>query len=279
MTNPHINTLRDELLGTMRDLRNRANPMEPDRARAIAQVAGVLVDSARVEVDYLKATGQDVSNFIDGLKAPDAVAAIANTPTGTVDRSASGRALLVGTKTQTRRVVKTEPVLGGEAFFAPRGRKSHAPTFLLPDAADLAVKHCPYGQPGDRLWVREAFEDCESALHSCVIYRADGGAPGTKWTPSIHMPRWASRITLEVTGVRVERLQDISEADAIREGIELRGFGGFAWYTGRDAAKSFTTNPVTSYSSLWESINGLGSWDANPWVWVVEFKRVEGGAQ
>ncbi len=91
MTNPHINTLRDELLGTLRDLRNRANPMEPDRARAIAQVAGVLVDSARVEVDYLKATGQDVSNFIDGLKAPDAVAAIANTPTGTVDRSASGR--------------------------------------------------------------------------------------------------------------------------------------------------------------------------------------------
>ena len=91
MTNPHINTMRDELLGTLRDLGNRANPMEPDRARAIAQVAGVLVDSARVEVDYLKATGQDVSNFIDGMKAPDAPPAISQTPTGTLHRLSDGR--------------------------------------------------------------------------------------------------------------------------------------------------------------------------------------------
>ncbi len=73
MSNPHINTLRNELLATLADLRNRDNPMEPDRARAIAQVATVLVDSAKVEVDYLKATGQDVSNFIDGMKAPEHV--------------------------------------------------------------------------------------------------------------------------------------------------------------------------------------------------------------
>ena len=104
------------------------------------------------------------------------------------------RAILAGTKTQTRRVVKLKP--------------DYMETFLrLPNK----VACCPYGQPGGRLWVRETFEDCESALHSCVLYRADGGTPGTKWTPSIHMPRWASRITLEITGVRVERLQDISE--------------------------------------------------------------------
>lgn len=78
--NPHINTLRAQLLATLADLRNRENPMEPDRARAIAQVACVLVDSAKVEVDYIKATGQDTSNFIDGLKAPEAVAAIEGGP-------------------------------------------------------------------------------------------------------------------------------------------------------------------------------------------------------
>lgn len=80
MSNPHINTLRTELLATLADLRNRSNPMEPDRARAIAQVASVLVDSAKVEVDYIKATGQDNSNFIDGLKAPATVAALDGGP-------------------------------------------------------------------------------------------------------------------------------------------------------------------------------------------------------
>ena len=91
MSNPHISELRTELLATLRDLRNRTNPMEPDRARAGAQVAGVLVDSARVEVEYIKVTGQDTSNFIDGLKAPAAVAAITNAPGGgMVDRSHAG---------------------------------------------------------------------------------------------------------------------------------------------------------------------------------------------
>ena len=86
----HINTLRADLLATLADLRNRSNPMEPDRARAIAQVASVLVDSARVEADYIKVTGQDVSNFIDGLKAPDVVAAISLAPGGIVDRTTHG---------------------------------------------------------------------------------------------------------------------------------------------------------------------------------------------
>lgn len=91
MSHPHISELRTHLLATLADLRDRKNPMEPDRARAIAQVSGVLVDSARVEVEYIKATGQDVSNFIDGMQAPAIVAAIANTTTGTVDRSEPGR--------------------------------------------------------------------------------------------------------------------------------------------------------------------------------------------
>ena len=91
MSNPHINELRTELLATLRDLRNRHAPMEPDRARAVAQVAAVLVDSARVEVEYIKVTGQDTSNFIDCLKAPAAVAAITNAPGGgMVDRSHAG---------------------------------------------------------------------------------------------------------------------------------------------------------------------------------------------
>lgn len=91
MSNPHINELRTELLATLRDLRNRHAPMEPDRARAVAQVAAVLVDSARVEVEYIKVTGQDNSNFIDCLKAPEAVAAITNAPNGSnIDRSQAG---------------------------------------------------------------------------------------------------------------------------------------------------------------------------------------------
>lgn len=90
MNTPHISELRTELMATLRDLRNPDKPMEPDRARAVAQVASVMVDSARVEVEYLKATKQDCSSFIDGLKAPPAVKAITNAPTGTIDRSQPG---------------------------------------------------------------------------------------------------------------------------------------------------------------------------------------------
>ena len=159
------------------------------------------------------------------------------------------RAILAGTKTQTRRVVKLKP--------------DYMETFLrLPNK----VACCPYGQPGGRLWVRETFEDCESALHSCVLYRADGGTPGTKWTPSIHMPRWASRITLEITGMRVERLQDISEADAMAEGVHYSLLEKIQAGQDRWARHA--------YKKLWESIHGPGSWDLNPWVWVVEFKGV-----
>jgi hypothetical protein len=197
------------------------------------------------------------------------------------------RAILAGTKTQTRRVVKPrkDPDFGCHM----------APCEIAGD--EHKARLCPYGQPGDRLWVRESFihepaDYCWEASVSIpsrpasTVYRADADDPnGGRWSPSIHMPRWASRITLEVTGVRVERLQDISEVDAIAEGIE-RGAGFPGWYRGplagdsaslQQAGRDFkipTAFPHLAYRALWESINGPGSWDANPWVWVVEFRRV-----
>ncbi|WP_341929711.1 hypothetical protein [Methyloversatilis discipulorum] len=204
------------------------------------------------------------------------------------------RAILAGTKTQTRRVVKPQP-LGDKprsAWFEP-GVMGWAPP-EIPSQAWHRVR-CPYGQPGDRLWVREAFSGphCMDATDECVAvqpskwgegsriwYWADGNPTHGDWTrprPSIHMPRWASRILLEVTAVRVERLQDISEADAMAEGAECL-FSPTCSAADRellDIPLMEDASPFRNgYALLWESINGAGSWKANPWVWVVEFKRV-----
>lgn len=180
------------------------------------------------------------------------------------------RALLAGTKTQTRRVVKGKALewLDSSGF---------TPAFTAHPGNGLS----PYGQPGDRLWVRETFrrftDDGE------VLYKADPEGFNlmnelkrdnhfeARWRPSIFMPRRLTRIILEITGVRVERLQEISEADALAEGIVLTG-GGFGL---PDGSHFHGTDPRVSYWSLWESINGAGSVEANPWVWVVEFSRVE----
>ena len=164
------------------------------------------------------------------------------------------RALLAGTKTQTRRIVKARDL---EWVDVHQGLRE-------PDNAE----RCPYGQPGDRLWVRETFghfERNENFAPGCeVFYRADGESLALEpWRPSIHMPRWASRITLEVTGVRVERLQGISEADAIAEGVR----NSLHLPGGRFARENF--------EHLWWTVNGDGSWESNPWVWVVEFKAIE----
>jgi hypothetical protein len=194
------------------------------------------------------------------------------------------RAILAGTKTQTRRVMPHQPqeILPG---YAPKvywpARDRHM-THGDPDGAaylqferpgDYDGAHvmrggfgfrCRYGQPGDRLWVREAWRPVHGGYpDQGARYRADFDRDQTVWRPSIHMPRWASRTTLEVTGVRVERLQDISEADAVAEGAAWAACG--APQEGSHKA---------GFAQLWESINGPGSWDANPWVWVVEFKRV-----
>lgn len=183
------------------------------------------------------------------------------------------RALLDGSKTQTRRVVKRQPPADVASI-----RVSHYhPTVIdrrgdeqpgaeifgaYSDDGEWGSKF-PYGEPGDRLWVRETFRDyTEHELG--LAYRADWPDENIKrqWIPSIHMPRWASRISLEVTAVRVERLQDISRGDAMDEGCPFPNMA-----TGDD--------PRTWFSDLWSQINGAASWDANPWVWVVEFKRIE----
>ncbi len=175
------------------------------------------------------------------------------------------RAILDGRKTQTRRIVKPQPIDG-----------------YAPDSSWIR----PFAK-GQRLWVREnwAWYPLDHDP-SCVIYRADyapdAPAPAEfgKWLPSIHMPRWASRITLEVTDVRAEKLQEISEQDALSEGIESAGgfFGCQCW---RDYMEpnpelsSFPDDPVGSFASLWESIHGPESWNRNPWVWAIEFRRVQ----
>ena len=136
---------------------------------------------------------------------------------------------------------------------------------------------CPYGVVRDQLWVRETFNyyscDChEPCSHSGWVYRADEKHYNDdKWKPSLFMPRAASRITLEITDIRVERLNEISEADAIAEGVEKWPDGNFKAY-GKHAGKY--ERAVDSYASLWESINGDGSWSKNPYCWVVEFKMI-----
>jgi len=212
------------------------------------------------------------------------------------------RAILDGSKTQTRRILKSNCQEIGE-----RDDGSRWPWSEHPDTAADHWHACPLGQPGDRLWVRETWledpEDdgtwhytqymgCKGSSLSEIprkfqkpdhcIYREGWDGPGLTWRPSIHMPRWASRILLEITGVRVERLQDISRKDAVAEGLHrYEHVWRDAEYPLDDVAyeptKGWATRyscPVQAYHALWESINGAGSWNANPWVWVVEFKRV-----
>jgi hypothetical protein len=169
------------------------------------------------------------------------------------------RAILGGRKTQTRRVVKPQ---------------EHAEQWPACGCAS------PYGRPGDRLWVRETW--APKQFEDGVNYRASGDLLDTghcRWKPSIHMPRRASRILLEVTDVRVERLQRITGYDAMAEGIEgvTNDLGpGATVTTFRDyETDAWDRAAYQSFRSLWRSINGPDSWDADPWVWVVSFKRVE----
>lgn len=200
------------------------------------------------------------------------------------------RAILAGTKTQTRRVVKPQPVqqsgwVGG-AYWEQKAATLARPAerWSVRDMLPL----CPYGVPGDRLWVREAtlkvehagwvgpiFVESDAGRHALAWGYGDGDDPDRiepydlRVRPSIHMPRRYARLLLDVTGVRVERLQDISEADAIAEGV---------WTSCAEMKaaekRGVQLNHIGAYASLWEQINGPGSWEANPWVWVVSFRRV-----
>jgi hypothetical protein len=177
------------------------------------------------------------------------------------------RAILEGRKTVTRRVMKPQPT---------ERPMRHRFAIDMPyqwDIGDNRSIYCPYGQPGDRLWVRETWHTWGPPERQFLAYRAtQPDADDFVWRPSIHMPRWASRLTLEIVGVRVERVQDITEEGAIAEGVE-RDYGVWRDYQ----LKTLNGVPTArdSFRSLWDSINGAAySWDANPWCWVVSFRRV-----
>ncbi len=191
------------------------------------------------------------------------------------------RALLSGRKTQTRRIIKDCTVGRDQISKFIQIEKKFIGCYPE-DVPELIRECCPYGIPGDRIWVREAFRVHSRASDvATLVYKASErnswteqtrrvpvavcNKPATpeKWTPSLHMPRWASRILLEITGVRVERLRSMSQDDARAEGV---------------IAASGPMEAGLAFRELWDSIYGEESWKANPWVWVIEFKRVEGGA-
>lgn len=213
------------------------------------------------------------------------------------------RAILDGRKTVTRRPVKGGQIPrldypGHDEPWVAVGQQHRRYGFVVYGRTEEACAAklgefgaCPYGRRGERLWVRETWledpEDdgswgytqymgCKGSSLSDIpkrfqkpdhcIFRASWNGSDLRWRPSIHMPRWASRILLEITDVRVERLQDISEEQAIAEGVKS---------CERDIDPDGNDfSPVELFGGLWTSINGAESWAANPWVWVVEFKRV-----
>ena len=188
------------------------------------------------------------------------------------------RAILDGRKTQTRRVVNWQKV--AKQSGCTKGTLAYSDAFSSwavfngNGEAHLGLVDCPYGQSGDRLWVRETWcqwdwEDLGTEPQDPITlrFRADGDIPAVKWRPSIFMFRWASRITLEITNVRVERLQDISDADIDAEGCRhaFDAEYGEGWDT---------ANPLYHWWKRWDKINGKKyPWSRNPWVWVIEFQR------
>ncbi|HBT4730060.1 TPA: hypothetical protein MB315_001830 [Klebsiella quasipneumoniae subsp. similipneumoniae] len=204
------------------------------------------------------------------------------------------RAILDGRKTQTRRPIKWK-----QTRFTEIGEREDGSKWPWSEDAEHACDFwhpCPFGAVGDRIWVREAFRVHSRATDvATLVYKASErnswteqthrvpvavcNKPATpeKWTPSLHMPRWASRILLEITDVRVERLNAISEEDARAEGI----IDGGCLNCG-EPEPCGCANPepdaTDAFAYLWQSIYGQESWNANPWVWVISFERIEGGA-
>lgn len=242
------------------------------------------------------------------------------------------RAILDGRKTQTRRVAKiaridAHPQDARVKIATMAGRGEQFWMNCQPEHPQHITRACPYGVPGDRLWVRETWQaffadevpadrprgprhtmgiPAQPERESFVFYRADGDLSHPEdgseaiWRSPIHMPRWASRITLEIVSVRVERLQEISEEDAIAEGFEARPFPGPWWqgYMEHDGrlihqqrcgeeppdwmiepkrmsdTKHLDRSAVDGFRSIWFDLHGGDSWSSNPWVWVIEFRRV-----
>lgn len=195
---------------------------------------------------------------------------------GLIFNSEMVRAILDGRKTQTRRPIKWK-----QTRFTEIGEREDGSKWPWSEDAERACDFwhpCPFGAVGDRIWVRETWAryNIDQNSHD-IAYRAttpeDWPEEG-RWRPSIHMPRWASRILLEITNVRVERLNAISQADAIAEGAPPS-------HPSIDCVSQEYGFPDFSrswFGQTWQHIYGEESWDANPWVWVIEFERVEGGA-
>ena len=251
---------------------------------------------------------QNVSDREDWIKERGKDAGVAMKERPILFSGPMVRAILDGRKTQTRRMVKPQPLHGEfvvckyhKTLVDKKGNTypSDEDRFGICDVDGEWSVECPYGQVSDRLWVRETYrQTCDKKSWGCVQYRADeslrlmlcdengeGDPIGTKmhreplqkiekkgprWRPSIHMPRWASRITLEITGVRVEQIHDLSHDDAIAE-----GFQGQGWKVSDD--RSQIVYPCHEFRQLWIKLNGEGSWASNPWVWVIEFKRINHG--
>ncbi|HBZ8007447.1 TPA: hypothetical protein MM157_003294 [Klebsiella variicola subsp. variicola] len=203
------------------------------------------------------------------------------TERGMIFNSEMVRAILDGRKTQTRR-----PIQWRQTRFTEIGEREDGSKWPWSEDAEHACDFwhpCPFGAVGDRIWVRETFAalepgsyeqakpqegHCQDLRYAATdrLAKSDADIRGYKWVPSIHMPRWATRILLEITDVRVERLRSMSQDNARAEGV---------------IAASGPMEAGLAFRELWDSIYGEESWNANPWVpwvWVIEFKRVEGGA-
>lgn len=176
------------------------------------------------------------------------------------------KAIIDGRKTQTRRIVKPQPYSNLDDWFYNKGRCVYG----LPNGSEICTELlgiwdvCPYGKTGDFLWVRETFKTVETYLEpdffGKYLYRAMGDTPD-KWKPSLFMPKEAARIWLEIVDIKIERLHDIAEGDAVKEGINLNNCSGDWKHT-----------PVQEFELLWEKINGIESWNENPFVWAISFK-------
>lgn len=190
------------------------------------------------------------------------------------------RALLAGNKTQTRRIMKPQPDDDARITMGEIGTSRGVAYIGNAMSGGIVTRvPCPYGKPGDYLWVRESWADAADAsarAFDCGTFWPQYRATSheslvTRWRPSIHMPRWASRLTLHITDVRVERLQEINEEDSKAEGVESRAYpaadGGWIAYDDGKWADGF--------AALWESIHGAGSWNQNPWVWVISFRVIK----
>ncbi|HHQ5760433.1 TPA: hypothetical protein ACSRHF_000910 [Klebsiella variicola subsp. variicola] len=221
------------------------------------------------------------------------------------------RAILAGRKTQTRRIMNVQPEsnqfgllhITSSTKRSDIGKYHWAESNATGNHVRSKLFSCPFGAVGDRIWVRETFQgplfDYDLMDSYCkdptpfekpafCVYKADG-VPAPEfydaddelhccWRPSIHMPRWASRILLEITDVRVERLNAISEEDARAEGI----IDGGCLNCGEPepcGCANQEPDATDAFAYLWQSIYGQENWNANPWVWVIEFKRIEGGAE